>query len=496
MHRWKTLPAVMLAVMMLALSAGCAVPARKPVVTPTPTAAAVTEEALPRPEGLTENVPAVLYYPNAEGTQLIRQVAEIARGADTWMPQATVERLLQAAADPGLQSVFGGDASLTSISKSRNLITVDVRVNLRRLTEQEIFNSIMALVNTLAETEGVEYVSVLLNGQTMGRSGILVSPMTRQTQSLEVLWLMHRTALDPDSEPTATIQEKMTSPLVLFFKDVSGSYLLPEVQTQRTAAENPAVEVLHALLRGPGNSAQLSSVMRSYTLTPSPTIETAENGERYVNVKLASGMAEVQDSAALWMLCGAITLSLTYNIPDIHYVRISLDGQPLTTTPGGVFSEDGRFFRHQFTEDVGDLVELYFPNRNGSAMVSVMRAMRQEDSRLAEFRLTELLDGPRSSDSAGITYAFPLGVSDADLLEVYVSGYCVYVDLSRAFAEACRGMSAQEERMMIYSMVNSLTEIEDINQVQFMVEGKRIESLGGSLDLTAPLWRNPGIIQP
>ena len=322
------------------------------------------------------------------------------------------------------------------------------------------------------------------------------SSRTFPEEELDRYEVERQAALDTENVPSSSILQRMTPPRVLFFKDVSGAYLLPEVQTQRTTAENTAVEVLRALMQGPGNSAQLSSVMRNMTLTPSPTIETAEDGvTRYVNVSLAGSRSEAQDATSMWLLCGAITLSLMYNIPDISYVRISLDGQPLTSLPGRVFSEDGTFRWDQFQGDIGDLVQLYFPNRNGTAMVGVMRAVSQEDARLASTRVEELLVGPRSTDSSGITYAFPLEVGTEDLLGVYVSGYCAYVSFSEAFYEACQGLTVQAERMMVYSIVNTLTEIENINQVQFLVEDAYVDSLGGALDLTAPLWRNPGIIQ-
>ncbi len=496
MRMWRGLWAVLLAVAMLVV--GCSPSAQEPEITPTPT---VSETPLldMAPEGnvSVQNVPSVLYYPNKEGTQLVRQVVEISRTDDTWMPQAVVERLLEAPENSNdLEAVFRGNGKLTSITKSRSLVTVDIDINPQIYTEAEIFSGVLALVNTITEIDGVEYVAVLLGGQPIAGRGILVSPMEKQTLSLEVLWLMHQAALDTENVPSSNILQRMTPPLVLFFKDVSGAYLLPEVQTQRTTAENTAVEVLRALMQGPGNSAQLSSVMRNMTLTPSPTIETAEDGvTRYVNVSLAGSRSEAQDATSMWLLCGAITLSLMYNIPDISYVRISLDGQPLTSLPGRVFSEDGTFRWDQFQGDIGDLVQLYFPNRNGTAMVGVMRAVSQEDARLASTRVEELLVGPRSTDSSGITYAFPLEVGTEDLLGVYVSGYCAYVSFSEAFYEACQGLTVQAERMMVYSIVNTLTEIENINQVQFLVEDAYVDSLGGALDLTAPLWRNPGIIQ-
>lgn len=47
---------------------------------------------------------------------------------------------------------------------------------------------------------------------------------------------------------------------------------------------------------------------------------------------------------------------------------------------------------------------------------------------------------------------------------------------------------------MIYSIVNTLTSEPSINRVQILVEDRRVGTLG-TIDLTNPLIRNPGIIQ-
>ena len=129
MRMWRGLWAVLLAVAMLVV--GCSPSAQEPEITPTPT---VSETPLPdmAPEGnvSVQNVPSVLYYPNKEGTQLVRQVVEISRTDDTWMPQAVVERLLEAPENSDdLEAVFRGNGKLTSITKSRNLVTVDIDIN-------------------------------------------------------------------------------------------------------------------------------------------------------------------------------------------------------------------------------------------------------------------------------------------------------------------------------------------------------------------------------
>ena len=50
---------------------------------------------------------------------------------------------------------------------------------------------------------------------------------------------------------------------------------------------------------------------------------------------------------------------------------------------------------------------------------------------------------------------------------------------------------------MIYSIVNTLTNINNVKRVQFLVDGERVEYLadGNQLCVIDPLIKNPGIIR-
>jgi len=79
-----------------------------------------------------------------------------------------------------------------------------------------------------------------------------------------------------------------------------------------------------------------------------------------------------------------------------------------------------------------------------------------------------------------------------DLLSVEVQGSCAIVNFSENF-ENYYPEDAVRERLMIYSIVNTLTQDPTIHQVQILVEERRVGAIG-SIDLTNPLIRNPGLI--
>ena len=89
----------------------------------------------------------------------------------------------------------------------------------------------------------------------------------------------------------------------------------------------------------------------------------------------------------------------------------------------------------------------------------------------------------------------PPGVTADDIPSVDVYGDTAYVNLSARFKEACAGMTAQSEMLLVYSIVNTITAMDGISKVQFTVDGRQVDKLAGYLCLADPLLRNYGIIK-
>ncbi|MBR1443360.1 MAG: GerMN domain-containing protein, partial [Firmicutes bacterium] len=67
-------------------------------------------------------------------------------------------------------------------------------------------------------------------------------------------------------------------------------------------------------------------------------------------------------------------------------------------------------------------------------------------------------------------------------------GIC-YVDLSSEFISKQAG-SHNTDEMTIYSIVDSLTELENVKKVQFLIEGEKVNDLNGRVDLSKPFERD------
>lgn len=67
-----------------------------------------------------------------------------------------------------------------------------------------------------------------------------------------------------------------------------------------------------------------------------------------------------------------------------------------------------------------------------------------------------------------------------------------YADFSKEIAK--RGQGSYNEFMLTGAIVNTLTEFPEIKQVQILVEGKKVITLSGHMDVEDPLKRNTTLL--
>lgn len=91
-----------------------------------------------------------------------------------------------------------------------------------------------------------------------------------------------------------------------------------------------------------------------------------------------------------------------------------------------------------------------------------------------------LLAGPRPGEEA--LNLMPAG---AQLLGVSLKGPVAEIDLSREFRDNLPA-GEQATYLLVYSLVNSLCELDEVTEVQLLIEGQPLRSLG-ELDLGEPL---------
>lgn len=134
--------------------------------------------------------------------------------------------------------------------------------------------------------------------------------------------------------------------------------------------------------------------------------------------------------------------------------------------------------------------KLYFARIIGGQirLVGVRREL-QGGPHLAEAALEELISG---TVPTGCLRPLPSG---ARLRSVRVRSGLATADFSRELVSGFKGGS-DNEGVTVYAVVNTLASLPEVKRVQILVEGGRIDSIGGHLDTSGPLAPDDELVIP
>ena len=177
--------------------------------------------------------------------------------------------------------------------------------------------------------------------------------------------------------------------------------------------------------------------------------------------------------------CLVQTLTAFDTIDQVVLMTDNMILSNLTTTP---LDEADFLLQDDASTSDQTTVKLYFSDLQGRYLVEEarMRVFSSEEA-IPTYIVNQILEGPEERTSRAV---FPEGVS---LLSTTVgNGLCTV-----NFAPSIRThvpKTHKEARLAIFSVVNSLTELPQVERVRFLVAGSPIESYGG-VDLSQELYR-------
>ncbi|MDI6813248.1 MAG: GerMN domain-containing protein [Desulfitobacteriaceae bacterium] len=128
---------------------------------------------------------------------------------------------------------------------------------------------------------------------------------------------------------------------------------------------------------------------------------------------------------------------------------------------------------------------LYFPTPDADGLAPVERSVNVPDEAVIKAIFKELQNPP-----SGLEKPLPEGTQ---LLGATVKDGVATLNLSKEFRKNFNGGSTGEQ-MILFSIIDSLTALANVQSVQFLLEGKTQEAILGHLDTTEPLKRNEKII--
>lgn len=123
-------------------------------------------------------------------------------------------------------------------------------------------------------------------------------------------------------------------------------------------------------------------------------------------------------------------------------------------------------------------VKLYFEDAQQRKLVFEERSIDKVEG-IARQTMQELIKGPSQTEMRSI---FPSGTKLLDI-NVKPEGLCI-VDLS---TEAKKVSSKEQGKLMVQAIANTMGQFPSIKEVSFLVNGEKLNNLGGMVDLAKPV---------
>lgn len=247
-------------------------------------------------------------------------------------------------------------------------------------------------------------------------------------------------------------------------------------------------KVLEELKAGPKNSSYKKSIPDSVNILEA----VIDKETKTVNVDLSSEYNQLKASDAVFSRV-ALVYTLT-SLDFVQKVKVLADGQELLKANGEVMGAESK-------DDIsiGDIispepvnqetVKLYFASKDLSGLITEEREIKYNPNQAitskAKYIMEQLIAGPKNSE---LLATVP---SQTKIRDVRIRDGVCYVDLSKDFVDQHPGGSTNEY-LTIESIVNSLTEIDEVKKVQFLVEGEQQQEYKGHIDISKPIERETG----
>ena len=156
-------------------------------------------------------------------------------------------------------------------------------------------------------------------------------------------------------------------------------------------------------------------------------------------------------------------------LDNIEYVSFQVEGTPLTDHYGNII---GNMSADTFIYNVGNEIntyekvelKLYFANLDGTKLVPVFRSVVYNSNiSMEKLAVEQIISGPNTDIAYGTIS------KEAKIKSINVKDGVCYIDFESDFQSTSNSVTTE---VAIYSIVNTLTELPNINKVVFSVNGQ------------------------
>ncbi len=252
-----------------------------------------------------------------------------------------------------------------------------------------------------------------------------------------------------------------------FFNRDKSALAAAEKEIPSPGSEELYKNIAEALIKGPADKKYNPIMDKTVKLN-----RIEKNGDR-----LCIDFSQEYKSAG--PLTSYAVIKTYCQLNDISAVKITAGGEDVNAY-GYINGDD---INLESDDDCATGITLYFADSSKTKLIKEFRKINITDTQPVEqYIINELLKGPKNKGNTKLLS------SDTGVLSVETTDGTCYVNFKKDFITK-NASSPDTEKLVIYSIVNSLTERDNIANVQFLIDGKKTDKFGGT-DISELFYRN------
>ena len=375
---------------------------------------------------------------------------------------------------------------LLSFVKSDDIASVNFSGD-TELSDSELFAIAYCVTNTLTEFTDVNYVNVLMDDKAVSVGGVPLGVMTYFTSSLQIEYWQFSNRAQALNEQS-DIAASFSLPISLYY-GTSTSLVVGEVRLIQCHADISRMipPVIEELAKGPRDSGRARRLLPSDARLYSWETFEDDNGALSVKLNISGAVSSffARNKIEPRVAVASIALSLFDFYPGLEQVSVYF--------MDGLQSEYSGITRPGCELLLGSTITLYFPPADGKSMViPVERTVLSYMMAMPDMLLEEMMQAPVGIEVSGI---FPPNTDKADIRSIKQQDDVAYVNISGNFLKELRACEPVQENNIVYCIVNTITDNKNVKKVVFLVDGYACDNVPGRINLSEPLYYNPGIIR-
>ena len=270
----------------------------------------------------------------------------------------------------------------------------------------------------------------------------------------------------------------------LYYINHDGTGIVAEPQKLRYRNDDDLIRtILEKLRKGPSSS-KLGAIMPKNTEITKIKLD----GGGFLTVTFSKDFLS-EDKSRNVLNVYAVVKSLC-STAHVSSVKVLVEGRPIKDRDNKpleyISASDINLETEEYRSELKD-VALYFADNDKKHLVREVRTIKITDQQpLEQYLINELIKGTDNKNMKSLLS------NKTVLISADVEDNICYLNFKASFLSDNSGTD-EHEKLVIYSIVNSLMELNTIQRVQFYMDGKRVEKFG-SVNIRDYIGKNEAII--